>query len=397
MPIELPIPTKTGYRFGGWVDTNGNDITHITVLEDITVYAVWEELEIFTISFVSDDSILIELKIIYLEDLPIELPVITKKGYNFIGWTLDINSGDVIEEIIEVEGNITLYAVWEEKTLYTILFYSDGTLLANYTINYTVDDLPIQLPSITKTDAMFIGWYSDPFGFGPLYQEITFANNYTLYAIWEESQMTLLEEIVSGIPRHITTDYEFPSQPGLSFTYDLKHYNDDFVFDLETGALLKLRVTHQTRTIIAKFNNKTVTFEVDFGVVTKDEIGHYYYGNPASISTHEESNGGVTYLGWSGYTLKRGQNVHFISQAIELNGSGLITNPLILNPSGGSNSLGTLYVNVGNNPVSFTLNSLGSRIDDQSANSDSAVIVIDENGIVIHRYNNKTIVVQLLI
>ena len=56
LPIELPIPTKTGYRFGGWVDTNGNDITHITVLEDITVYAVWEELEIFTISCL-DDSI----------------------------------------------------------------------------------------------------------------------------------------------------------------------------------------------------------------------------------------------------------------------------------------------------------------------------------------------------
>ena len=60
-----------------------------------------------------------ELKIIYLEDLPIELPVITKK--DIIYWVdLRYKFSDVIE-IIEVEGNITLYAVGR-KTLIRFCF-----------------------------------------------------------------------------------------------------------------------------------------------------------------------------------------------------------------------------------------------------------------------------------
>lgn len=196
-----------------------------------------------------------------------------------------------------------------------------------------------------------------------------------------------LSSIVSQVPRHIIDDYTFPTYPGLEWGY--AEGEDESLFDIENGKLLVQRVTTQVRVIEARYKGIVMTLEINFGITGVDEIGKFYYGDPYSISQNEPKTD-TKHLGWSGYTLKRGNNLHFIVQAIELDGEGMITNPEILGTNSGLGSLGTLYINVGENSVSFTLESLGKRIDEPTASAVSAVIVIDIDGTILHLYNNKT-------
>lgn len=207
------------------------------------------------------------------------------------------------------------------------------------------------------------------------------------------SDELVLQNIVGQIPKHITYDYDFPTYPGLSFRYHEMHINDDVVFDLETGQLLTLRVTKQTRIIVATLNESIMTFEVDFGVVKKDQVGSYYRNDPYTFSL-DEPNKGNDHYGWSGYTLTKGNKVHFIYYAIELTGSGLITNTSILNPSYTHISFGTLYINVGQSQISFQISSLGNRVDTSVS---ASLVIIGADGSILQVINSNGINTNTLI
>lgn len=113
--ILLPIePTRDGYTFVGWFNSNGNFITKDTVLtSNITLKAMWikNDAKTSTIKFNTDGgnkigSIIVEKgKIILLPVNP------TKTGYVFSGW-VDEKGNTVTKDTI-VNGNMTIKATWK--------------------------------------------------------------------------------------------------------------------------------------------------------------------------------------------------------------------------------------------------------------------------------------------
>ena len=115
--IELPVPTKEGYNFLGWY--NGEVKFEETVMpeDNLTLFAKWEEIEVPVIEYtitldVNGGSALAENTITGEAGSALELPIPTKEGYIFLGWSLD---GVLFEETVMPEENLTLVAEWEKE------------------------------------------------------------------------------------------------------------------------------------------------------------------------------------------------------------------------------------------------------------------------------------------
>ena len=113
---ELPTPTREGYNFEGWYDTNENKIEAtdiVDILENLTLNAKWSGIK-YTITFDSGEDATLEnntKEVTYGETYG-ELPTPTKTGYTFAGWYKDeekIESTTSVNVIV----NTTLTAKWE--------------------------------------------------------------------------------------------------------------------------------------------------------------------------------------------------------------------------------------------------------------------------------------------
>lgn len=126
------------------------------------------------------------------EDLPVTLPIPTKEGYIFMGWYIDAGfSGDPIPMIPDgITGNQTFYAKWEEEIVeYTITYHLDGGQNPTSAPSiFTIDDLPLTLPTPTKEGYTFLGWFDNAEFSGEAETEIASEteSNQEFYAKWEQ-------------------------------------------------------------------------------------------------------------------------------------------------------------------------------------------------------------------
>ena len=107
---ELPVPTREGYTFNGWIDRMGNVYTAETIYNvtgDTFLIAIWTA-NTYTIT-VGDETI----EVTYGKPVG-ELPVPEKEGYKFVGWVDEDGNVYTSETIYLVPGDITLIASWVE-------------------------------------------------------------------------------------------------------------------------------------------------------------------------------------------------------------------------------------------------------------------------------------------
>ena len=189
-----PGTPDEGYRFAGWsapvTDSEGN----------ITFEALWERiLNTFTLSFDTNggssvDAIAGQGYDSYEMTIPGVSPV--KKNCIFLGWS-DTNGGNVKYQpggTITLEGDMTLYAVWEERTIYEYtLTLDDNTGNGSPSVmtwsgydeshTFTFSDVPV------RDGYTFLGWSENRNAAEASYtQQITLTaddNDVTLYAVWE--------------------------------------------------------------------------------------------------------------------------------------------------------------------------------------------------------------------
>ncbi len=125
--IVSPSPEKTDFIFSGWsTDKKPNesgklykDKEKITLTEDLTLYAQWEENPSYFINYnLNEGTNPEDARTSYKQDETVVLPVPTREFYDFAGWYL---TQDFSDEAItgwnagEKTGNITLYAKWTVK------------------------------------------------------------------------------------------------------------------------------------------------------------------------------------------------------------------------------------------------------------------------------------------
>ena len=125
---DLSSVTKDGYTFAGWIDSDGNSVTGtLTVTGDIYLYASWtanntddgdeeeDTKETYILYLYNGDTLYSSQEITEGDTITVDsLPTLTQSGNIFNGWA--DSDGNIIEEDIEVTGNITLYASWTENS-----------------------------------------------------------------------------------------------------------------------------------------------------------------------------------------------------------------------------------------------------------------------------------------
>ncbi len=112
---EMPVPTKTGYTFAGWVDAEGNVVTAETVYNvagDSTVTAQWT-VNTYTITLNPGSGSLKDktVEVTYGEAVG-KLPTPSRDGYYFSGWVDEDGNKYTEDTIYNVAGDITLKALW---------------------------------------------------------------------------------------------------------------------------------------------------------------------------------------------------------------------------------------------------------------------------------------------
>ena len=168
---QMPIPRYKGYFFLGWYDRQwggkqysdkqGQGTTPYDKAGDCTLYAMWEEAPLCTVTFDPNGGTLTgaatcEEKQNECIQRPYEEPI--REGHNFRGWYTDAACKPEQKWDFDdpIPGNMTLYAGWD------ILSYVIGVKFANGEPDSIIDqnyDTAITVPDDpTREGYTFIGW-----------------------------------------------------------------------------------------------------------------------------------------------------------------------------------------------------------------------------------------------
>ncbi len=134
---ELPLPIRAGSEFLYWsLDVKGlTPIESTTIVGslpgteiDHTLYAIWKYPVTLDLNDGTGDSIIFVQQYRpyqYFQSLPIP----QRRGYRFVGWSLNADGSYMIEgtTVVEDQNEHTLYAIWEAREITVIFNASGGT------------------------------------------------------------------------------------------------------------------------------------------------------------------------------------------------------------------------------------------------------------------------------
>ena len=228
----LAEPTREGYVFDGWFTSDGEEITADTAVksENIHVFSSWIPNQ-YSVALDGNTGIggLGMFNAVY--GTPFNLPAnyFIKTGYTFAGWStspdgevLYTDEEEVSDLTSEVNGSITLYAIWTANK-YTVKFdpNTGSGEMADAVITYD-SEAPLPENGFSKTGYTFIGWSTTADG-AELLTDAQYDNlstvdgdTVTLYAIWSENSYTLTFDKNGGEGENIpATVYGFEAEVTL--------------------------------------------------------------------------------------------------------------------------------------------------------------------------------------
>ncbi len=122
------------------------------------------------------------------------LPTATREGYTLKGWYTQSTGGVKIEATDIVAGSHTLYAQWTENasatTTYTVTFDANGGTVGTDSKAVAEGETYGALPTPTRTDYTFIGWYTAVTGGERVFADDVVTGSHTLYAHWQGNTAT---------------------------------------------------------------------------------------------------------------------------------------------------------------------------------------------------------------
>ena len=209
---QMPIPRYKGYFFRGWYDEqwggrqygdeDGRGTYTYDKTEDCTLYALWEEAPLCTVTFNPNGGTLTGAETCQEKQneriqRPYEEPI--REGYYFRGWYKDADCTQMWDFDDPIPGNMTLYAGWDILSYVIRVRLENGEqdiiINQNYGTPVTVPDDP------TREGYTFIGW-DIPFP-AKMPAKIT-----TITAQWTINQYTITFDTAGGSKiAPITQDY----------------------------------------------------------------------------------------------------------------------------------------------------------------------------------------------
>lgn len=207
--------SRTGYKFKGWVTSNSSstvaysDGKSIKLSSDITLYAVWDKIVTYTITYDANggysSSFSLTETATGTESDGATLTLKTasnlgfsKDGYIFAGWSessyasyASFNDG----ASVIVKRNTTFYAVWALPT-YTVT-YKQTNVFNSKSTTQTVTKGTITLPDasslgLSRSGYTFLGWStsSSSSSYYSAGQQISVTGNMTLYGVWKQVEIS---------------------------------------------------------------------------------------------------------------------------------------------------------------------------------------------------------------
>lgn len=154
---------EAGYKFIGWSLTPGGEVVERIAREDTTLYAIW--VRVCTIRFDANGGIGEMESISGLYVGSILMPTCTfiaPDGYKIKGWALTPD-GEVLEgEMLELSGDVTLYAVWEKiednSLLGRVETYLEGVLGIDITRDLVLLAVLIVLATLGLVCLWVLAW-----------------------------------------------------------------------------------------------------------------------------------------------------------------------------------------------------------------------------------------------
>jgi len=195
---ELPTPTFFGHVFTGWFThpTAGSLVNApLAIDEDTTLYGRWTRAE-FTLAFDSRGGNTILPRTRTFGDRFGTLPVPTRAGHDFLGWSTTPTGGTFVNTNTLVTQNQTLFAQWRIRR-HTVTFNTHGgTAVANRTVTWgqTVGTLPTP----RRAHHTFMGWFTAASGGTRVQTNRTITANTTLHARWQRQTVTLRFDTQGG-------------------------------------------------------------------------------------------------------------------------------------------------------------------------------------------------------
>ena len=120
--LSLPLCSREGYAFLGWLDGDGNEVKEITSvnLGDMSLTASWMQTGVeYRIEYMLDGGTMEGNPETALSDVTVSLNEPVREGYLFLGWY--DNPNGVGEPYLSTPfgrtEDLTLYALWQEMTV----------------------------------------------------------------------------------------------------------------------------------------------------------------------------------------------------------------------------------------------------------------------------------------
>jgi uncharacterized repeat protein (TIGR02543 family) len=160
--IGTGAPTRTNYVFQGWSTVSGSNNTvdflaSAVINTPITVYAVWLG-DAYSVTYhdnipsgvgVFDTAAPVVRNVNYGDIYEVEDNMFGARAeYNFLGWSLT-RGGAVayeFEDLIDIEGNVVLYAVWAADAYVVTYAPGAGAAFTEFTEDVAFESSPITMP-----------------------------------------------------------------------------------------------------------------------------------------------------------------------------------------------------------------------------------------------------------
>ena len=186
---SLPAAVRDGYTFDGWFTAadGGDKVTAIDkVTNDVMLYAHWTA-NTYQVTFDAQGGNEIAPMSVRADEVVTDLPTPERTDYAFDGWYTKADGGKKVTELSTIK-DVTLYAHWK-LSHYTLTFDSQGGTEVQ-PITENIETPFTSMPTTTKTNYVFTGWYTKPEG-GIRVTSVTDGKSMKLYAHWSEATYVL--------------------------------------------------------------------------------------------------------------------------------------------------------------------------------------------------------------
>lgn len=291
--FSLPIPTREGYTFTGWINELDDVVTNIEkgTEENIVVKAEYTTtLQSYSIKYITNEGTLSTDAIYkYTQGETVMLPQATREGSTFIGWYRTPNlTGDIYTSIpSSTSTNYVFYAAYQDIG-YKITLVVDGV---ETVINYTINSSNITLDPVEKEGYTFKGWFNDA---GQQVDTIESGSHFNIVLI------AVFEPIIDDVTHTVT----FKDYDGTVFTtISVKHGNT--VSEIIAGTLEGLSLSWYLGNTKFDFNTiitKDIELTVKWNVM--EEIFQQVFTvakltDNLTINTYYDTAAGQMYVRWS--------------------------------------------------------------------------------------------------